>query len=133
MIFGPEARRRLNGGSGAGVVDYRLARNAVVADFREGRQTRLDLCDAHPDLVRAARHIGEATGEECPICEASETVLVSYLFGPRLPASGRCVTGDELHRYEGRRQTLACYVVEVCPDCAWNHLARAFPVGGTGA
>jgi tRNA/tmRNA/rRNA uracil-C5-methylase (TrmA/RlmC/RlmD family) len=28
------------------------------------------------------------------------------------------------------RATITCYVVEVCPGCAWNHLTRAFQVGG---
>lgn len=129
-MFRPEMPRGSQTSRAAGVVDYRLARNAVVAEFRQGRQTRIDVCDAHPDLIRAARNIGEAAGEDCPICEATEMVHVSYVFGPRLPASGRCVTGDELLRYERRAQELACYVVEVCPDCSWNHLARAFPVGG---
>jgi hypothetical protein len=131
VTFRPEALTR-SAGRPAGLVDYRLARNAVVAEFRRGRQTRLDVCDAHPELLRAARSVGEATGEECPICSAAEVVHVSYVFGSRLPASGRCVTGDELHRYERRAQELACYVVEVCRECSWNHLARAFPVGGRG-
>jgi hypothetical protein len=26
---------------------------------------------------------------------------------------------------------VACYVVEVCPACAWNHLTRVFHVGGS--
>jgi hypothetical protein len=25
---------------------------------------------------------------------------------------------------------VACYVGEVCPGCAWNHLTRVFQVGG---
>jgi hypothetical protein len=29
-----------------------------------------------------------------------------------------------------RREPVACYVVEVCPECAWNHLTRVFQVGG---
>lgn len=132
MTFRPEAVPPA-GSRLAGVVDYRLARNAVVAEFRRGRQTRLDVCDAHPDLLRAARNIGQAAGEDCPICGDAEVVHVAYVFGARLPASGRCVTDDELHRYERRAQELACYVVEVCPECCWNHLARAFPVGGGGS
>jgi hypothetical protein len=27
-------------------------------------------------------------------------------------------------------ETFTCYVVEVCPECAWNHLTRVFQVGG---
>ena len=49
-------------------IDFRLARNAVLSEFRKGRLGSNDLCDAHPDLLRAARNVGESTGETCPIC-----------------------------------------------------------------
>ena len=32
------------------------------------------------------------TSQECPICEDDQVVLVTYVFGPRLPAFGRCIT-----------------------------------------
>jgi hypothetical protein len=112
----------------AGQVTYRLARDAVVREFQKGRLSRLDVCDAHPELLRAARGVGEATAEQCPICEEANVVLVSYAFGPGLPASGRCVTTkSELTRAtRGAGGDVACYVVEVCPGCAWNHLAHTF-------
>jgi len=89
------------------------------------------VCDAHPELLRAARNVGEPTTEDCPICEETKVVLVSYAFGPRLPPSGQCVASRrELARLSGRAAELACYVVEVCPECSWNHLARTFVVGG---
>ena len=113
-----------------GQVDYRLARNSILSEFRKGRLSRIDVCDAHPELVRAARNVGTETDEECPICEEAQLVHVSYAFGPHLPPSGQCVTStDELFRLARRARELACYVVEVCPECAWNHLARSFPVG----
>ena len=52
-----------------GQVEYLLARNAVIREFRKGRLSRLDVCDAHPELLRAARNLGRPTGERCPICE----------------------------------------------------------------
>jgi hypothetical protein len=113
-----------------GEIDYRLARKHVVAEFKRGRLSRLDVCDAHPELLRAARNVGEPTAESCPICEEGALVLVSFAFGARLPAHGRCVTSrDELRKLSRRAQELACYVVEVCPACSWNHLARTFLVG----
>ncbi len=116
--------------AGTGTVDYRLARQAVVAEFKKGRQAQHDVCDAHPELVRAAREVGEEASIECPICEAANVVLVSYVFGPGLPAFGRCVTSAaEMAKLERRSADLACYVVEVCPGCSWNHLARVIPVG----
>jgi len=113
-----------------GTVDYRLARQALVAEYRKKRLARHEVCDAHPELVRAARELGEATSIECPICEETNVVLVSYVFGPRLPPFGRCISSkDELAKLARQPGDMACYVVEVCPSCAWNHLARVFPVG----
>jgi hypothetical protein len=114
----------------AGQVTYRLARNSVVSEFRKGRLSRLDVCDAHPELVRAARGVGEETAEPCPICEEANVVLVSYAFGAGLPASGRCIENKADLRRAGRGSTgdVCCYVVEVCPACSWNHLAHTFVV-----
>jgi hypothetical protein len=118
----------------AGAVDYRLMRRAVVREYRRKRLGREEICDAHPELVRAARSCGQATEIDCPICEESRVVLVSYVFGPGLPRSGRCVsTLSEMTKLSRRTDELACYVVEVCPECSWNHLARVFPVGGRQA
>lgn len=115
-----------------GEIDFRLARNAVLAEFRKGRLTRNDVCDAHPDLIRAARNIGEETPDACPICETGRIVNVSYAFGSGLPAGGHTVAGDaELRRLARRARGLSCYVVEVCAQCGWNHLARTFPVART--
>ena len=70
MSFRPESMRGApSGGRVSGHVDYRLARNAVVSEFRKGRLSRLDVCDAHPELLRAAINVGEASREDCPICE----------------------------------------------------------------
>ncbi len=114
-----------------GRVEYRLARNAVVSQYRKGRLSRLDVCDAHPELLRAARNIGTPLGESCPICEEAQLVHVTYVFGRRLPAQGRCpATRRELERLCRRTEEVACYVVEVCPGCAWNHLLRMYPAGG---
>lgn len=114
-----------------GRVEYRLARNAVVREFQKGRLSRIDVCDAHPELLRAARNVGVPLGEECPICEETSLVHVTYVFGSRLPAHGRCAaTAEELAKLCGRTEEVACYVVEVCPGCSWNHLARMYPAGG---
>ena len=111
----------------AGNVDYRLARNVVVNEYRKGHLSRLDICDAHPELLRAAADAGEESCEDCPICEDVKLKLVSYVFGHRLPASGRCVGSKrELAKLATPGKDLACYVVEVCPNCSWNHLAQAF-------
>ena len=114
-------------GGGPGEIDYRLARHSVISEFRKGRISRHEVCDAHPELMRAARSLGEETSIDCPVCEARKVVLVTYVFGPRLPAFGRCVTTrKELRAIAGRSGEFTAYVVEVCPDCSWNHLARTF-------
>ena len=54
-------------------------------------------------------------------------MLVTYVFGPRLPASGLCITSKkELKGFARKAGDFAAYVVEVCPECSWNHLARTF-------
>ncbi|MCL4413608.1 MAG: DUF5318 family protein [Acidimicrobiales bacterium] len=117
-------------GSG-GRVEYRLARNAVVSQYRKGRLSRLDVCDAHPELLRAARNLGAVLDETCPICAEASLVHVTYVFGSRLPPGGRCpATPAELARLCNGTVEVACFVVEVCPSCSWNHLARMYPAGG---
>jgi hypothetical protein len=131
MSFGPSALRGFPVTGTGGRVEYRLARNAVVSEFKKGRLSRLDVCDAHPELLRAARNVGVALPDDCPICEETSVVHVTYVFGPRLPAHGRCpATAAELARLCRRTDEVACYVVEVCPSCSWNHLARMYPAGG---
>ena len=134
MGFRPQAVR---GADGPGEIDYRLARQSVLSEYRKGRIARHEVCDAHPELVRAAREVGDPTKITCPVCEDEKVVLVSYVFGPRLPAFGRCVTSRrELQQIAKRSGSFSCYVVEVCPGCTWNHLARTFllnPVRGSKA
>jgi hypothetical protein len=126
--FGPESLQRSPVGEGTGHIDYRLARRHLVNEYKRGRLSRRDLCDAHPELMRAAHNMGEATMEACPICEDEDLVLVSFVFGPRLPAHGRCVgSREELVKLASRSGgERVCYVVEVCPGCSWNHLVRTF-------
>lgn len=131
MSFRPDALRGApGGGSLPGQIDYRLARNSVVKEFRRGRLSRLDVCDAHPELLRAARGMGTATGQQCPICEDPALVHVAYAFGPRLGPSGTAFAGAaELAKLTRRAGQVTCYVVEVCPACSWNHLARTYVAG----
>lgn len=130
MTFRPEAVRGAPTSGFAGVVDYRLARNAVVKELKRGRLSKLDVCDAHPELMRNAIHCSQPASEACPVCEEDDLVLVTYVFGTRLPPSGRCMTSaDELDRLNRGTRDLAAYVVEVCTKCRWNHLSRTFPVG----
>jgi hypothetical protein len=56
---------------------------------------------------------------------------VTFVFGAKLPAGGRCPgTAAELKALCSRPEPVLCYEVEVCPSCAWHHLMRKYPSGG---
>lgn len=122
-----------------GEIDHRLARRSVIRDFRAGRLRRDQVCDAHPELLRAARHVGDETTVTCPICRDDRVVLVTYVFGPRLPRHGRCVANraefDELAGLarRSRGEPFTAYVVEACRSCAWHHLLRSIPLSQRSA
>jgi len=113
------------------VVDYGLARRSVLVSLRRGVLDTTDVCDAHPELLRAAKHIGEERFEACPVCSHQTIRRVSYVFGDELKRnSGRVVYPPEwLGELSRTHDHFTCYVVEVCIDCSWNHLVRAFSVG----
>jgi hypothetical protein len=88
------------------VIDYGLARRATLTSLQgAGAVTREDACDAHPYLRLAARHHGEPTGRECPVCRA-ELVEMAHEHGE-----------------------FTVYVVEVGRRCGWNHLVRSYVLG----
>jgi len=125
--FSPTALR----GAGGGVVDHRLARRHLINEYRRGRLRQDQVCDAHPELIRAARNVGSESRATCPICEAVKLRLVTYVFGSRLPSHGRCVsTAKEMASLGQRADDLTAYVVEACVECRWHHLLRVLPVGG---
>jgi len=118
-------------GAGRGVVDHRLARRHLINEFRRGRLRQHEVCDAHPELLRAARNLGSESRATCPICEQSKLRLVTYVFGSRLPSHGRCVgNAKEMAALNARSDDLTAYVVEACIECKWHHLLRVLPVGG---
>src|SRR3954464_5243665 len=85
------------------VVDHRLARRALINEYRRGRLRQDQVCDAHPELIRAASNVGAETSGTGPICETTKLRLVTYVFGPRLPSHGRCVTTKkDLAQFERR-------------------------------
>jgi Family of unknown function (DUF5318) len=120
-------------GAGRAVVDHRLARRHLVNEFRRGRLRQDQVCDAHPELIRAARNVGADSRSTCPICQLAKLKLLTYVFGARLPKHGRCVaTAKEMAALNQRGDELTAYVVEACVECRWHHLLRVLPVGTTG-
>lgn len=108
-------------------VDYTLVKRALLRDFRRGLLSRFDICDAHPDLMRAARHIGEASMRECPVCDGRGLRLLAYVFADELDRdNGRVWELERALRLAAECRDGTCYVVEVCTDCSWNHLSEAF-------
>ena len=121
----------LRGAESRGQIDHRLARQHLINEYRRGRLRQDQVCDAHPELIRAATNVGTQTDNPCPICEQHDLRLVTYVFGPRLPAHGRCVsTAKDLAALNRRRDELNAYVVEACIGCHWHHLRKVLPVGG---
>ena len=111
-------------------IDYRLARQSTLNAWRAGNLGTEFVCDAQPMLRRNAAECGTPTLETCPVCDDHEVAHVTYVFGPRLPAHGRCIsTPGELERLNQRRADLSAYVVEVCAECGWNHLVRITSLG----
>ncbi len=122
--WGTPRRRR---SAELGVIDYTLAKRALIRDARRGVLSVADLCDAHPELMRAAKHVGEATASDCPVCGRDKLVLLAYVFGSSLRRnSGRVWPIQTGLRLTAAHPGSSCYVVEVCRSCRWNHLREAF-------
>jgi hypothetical protein len=120
------AMARTKKGRFLGVVDYTLAKRAVLRDFRRGLLSRLDICDAHPELMRAARYVGEEIPRECPLCDQRLRVL-AYVFADELKRdNGRVWTVEQGAALAAECRDAKCYVVEVCTGCSWNYLSEVF-------
>jgi len=116
------------------VIDYALARRAVLADLFAGRAGTSEVCDAHPYLLRAARYHGEPTQTPCPVCRGGPArdplTHVTYVYGDALKeGSGRPRSTKEIACLAREHPDLHVYVVEVCRNCSWNHLVTSSVVG----
>jgi uncharacterized protein DUF5318 len=117
-----------------GVVDYTLAKRAIIRDARRGLLSVAELCDAHPELMRAARYVGEPTKSDCPVCGKEKLVLLAYVYGDGLRAdNGRVWSIETGLKITAANPGSCCYVVEVCRGCQWNHLHEAFTARRTAA
>lgn len=111
-------------------MDYGLAKRAALAGLRGGRLTRDDACDAHPYLLRAARHHGEPTDQECQVCGRARLTHVTYVYGDALGRyAGRVKARAELAEMDRQYPEFRVYVVEVCQSCGWNHLSMSYVLG----
>jgi RNA polymerase subunit RPABC4/transcription elongation factor Spt4 len=114
-----------------GVIEYGLVREHLLAKVRAGVLRREDLCDAHPELLRAANNLGRPTKRRCPICEEQNLVEVTYIFGNKLPPGGTVpLTKKAQLALERRAEPVFCYSVDVCRSCKFHHLTRKWNAGG---
>lgn len=110
-----------------GVIDYTLAKRALLRDAQVGVLGLTDICDAHPELIRAAKHVGEPTSNDCPVCGKAKLVLLAYVYGENLrDQNGRVWSIETGLKLAASSPGAACYVVEVCTYCQWNHLRESF-------
>jgi hypothetical protein len=116
--------------SARSVIDYALARRAVLAEVFAGRRSTTDVCDANPYLLRAAKFHGEKTETPCPVCRQDRLIHVTYVYGDELGEySGRVKATRELAAMEPAYAEFTVYVVEVCRSCSWNHLVTSYVLG----
>ena len=109
------------------VVDYTLAKRAALRGVQRGVLNRAEICDAHPELMRAARHVGESSSRPCPVCDHPDLRLLAFVYADQLKRdSGRIWELQKALRLAASHPGAACYVVEVCVSCSWNHLSESF-------
>ncbi|WP_199428940.1 DUF5318 domain-containing protein [Qaidamihabitans albus] len=112
------------------VVDYALQRRALLAEVHSGRVSTLDVCDATPYLLRAAKFHGQPSKNSCPLCRKEALTLVSWVYGDELKhVAGSARAPEELERMANLFTEFTVYVVEVCRSCAWNHLVQSYVLG----
>ena len=64
------------------------------------------------------------------MCRRAELRDVTYAFGDELGQySGRIKSAPELEEMAQEHGEFRVYVVEVCLDCAWNHLTTSYVLG----
>ncbi len=126
-----------------GFIDYRMAKRALVREVSRGAVPRDEVCDAHPELLRAARGIGTPTERSCPICTLADERAdvprdedvtlrqVTYVYGDDLKRkSGHIVWNRaELDALAADHQSFTAYTVECCLVCGWNHLVESYLLG----
>ena len=125
------AERALIESRARAVVDYSLARRATLRDLARGRVTSHEVCDAQAYLIRAARYHGHEGDDPCPVCGRIGLALVNYTYGDcfRADVNGRARTDRELLALADEVTEFTVYLVEVCPDCKWNHLLATYVLG----
>lgn len=112
------------------MVDYSLDRRAALGRLVLTATGAGDHLDPHPDLMRAAKHVGEPLGRTCPWCRAEDLVLLRFAWGDELgELTGRLRSVAELAEMAGRHGSFRVDEVEVCRKCSWHFRVRSFVLG----
>ncbi|WP_158256121.1 DUF5318 family protein [Corynebacterium sp. 13CS0277] len=107
-------------------INYEWQRRNTIRLYREGALRRDDLCDADPLLITASEYHGQPAAYPCPICGSLSLRTVSWVYGDNIKgASGSARSAEERQRLAADGSIFTTHVVEVCPECRWNHLLRA--------
>ncbi|WP_374727271.1 DUF5318 domain-containing protein [Haloactinomyces albus] len=115
------------------VVDYALRRRSLLAQVHAGRVGVMEVCDADPYLLQAAKFHGEPSDVTCPVCRKEQLTQVSWVFGDELKhASNSARSPEELERMATMFKEFNVFVVEVCRTCNWNHLVLSYVLGTGG-
>lgn len=118
------------------IVSHEWERRSVLREFRVGKKSRDELCDADFLLRAAGEHHGVDSDRPCPICEKTmRTVL--WVYGDNLGRrSGSARSEAEIAELiDETGGPFTVHTVEVCGHCRWNHLlstAEAVPVPSFG-
>lgn len=113
-------------------ISFALQRRHTLEALRRPQRTlsRQDACDADPLLIRSALHHGEESDLACPICDRGPLLNLNYTFGDQLGQySGRIKSTAELIEMQDEVGEFKVCVVEVCPDCGWNHMITSYLLG----
>ncbi|WP_336250672.1 DUF5318 family protein [Stomatohabitans albus] len=117
-------------------IDYRLAKRAVVRRLVNGELSTDEVCDAHPELLRASTFLGVPTRRACPVCQMNhgddlettrsvpQLVETTWLYGTELrQKNGHLVENPaDLSHFERRFPSFRAWTVECCITCGWNYL-----------
>ena len=113
-------------------VDYTLQRRRTLEELQGALRTMVshEALDADPMLIRAALHHGTLTERRCPVRNCGRLLTLNYVFGDQLGQySGRIKSEQELEEMETEYGEFTVYVVEVCPECGWNHIIESYVLG----
>lgn len=130
MVIAPRPRSLWGVRTQRQVVDYALQRRALLKRVHSGMTSTMDVCDANPYLLQAAKFHGRPSEAACPVCRKEALTLVSWIYGDELKhAAGSARAPAELERMANLFGEFTVYDVEVCRSCGWNHLVRSYVLG----